>query len=98
MVKFEWRLSKKVDAIMDSECIYPITTKMVTDEMKVGIKLLERELKMMEASGKSVEILGTAKMYREAEESKITEAAVIEGEGSKVILISIGLLKKWDLD
>ena len=36
-------------------------------------------------------------MYREAEERKMTEAVVIEGEGSKIILISIGLLKKWDL-
>ena len=54
MVQFEWRLSTKADAIIDSECTYPITIKTMTDEMKVGIKPLERELKIIEASKKSV--------------------------------------------
>ena len=41
--------------------------KTVTDEMKVEIKTLERELKIIEASGKILEILGTSNMYLEAE-------------------------------
>ena len=64
------------------------------------IKPLERELKITEASRKSLEILGTPKMYLEAEVlggRKMIEAEVLEGEGSKKILISIDLLKKWDL-
>ena len=58
--------STTADAIMDSDCTHPITMKTVTDEMKVEIKPLERELKIIEASRKILEILGMSKMYLEA--------------------------------
>ena len=58
------------------------TQRRQTDEMKVQINPLKRDFTIIEASGKSLEILGTAKMYLEAEvleERKIIEASVIEG-------------------
>ena len=89
--------STTADAIMDSGCTYPISTKTVTDAMKVEIKPLEKELTVIESYGRSLEILGTLTMYMESEAlggRKIIEAAVIEEEGSKEILISLGLMKK----
>ena len=85
---------------MDSGCTYPIKTKTVTDAMKVEITPLAKELTIIEASGISPAILETVKMYLETEVlggKKMIEAAVIEGEGSKEILISLGLMKKSDL-
>ena len=54
----------------------------------------------MEASGKNLEILGTVKFYLEAEVlggRKMVEAAVIRGEGTKEVLVSLGLMKAWDI-
>ena len=48
---------------MYSGYTYPITMKIVTVGMKAEIKPLERELTIIEASWKSLKILGTAKMY-----------------------------------
>ena len=65
--------------------------------MKVTVK---ESLTIDEASGKSLEVLGTVKMFLEAEVlggRKLVEAVVMEGEGSKEILISLDLLNKWDL-
>ena len=64
------------------------------------IILLERDLSIVEASGKFLRILGTVKLYLETEVlgvRKLMEAAVIEGQGFKKILVSLGLMKKWDL-
>ena len=52
---------------MDSGCTHPITTKTVTDAIKVEIEPLKKELTIIEALGKSLIILGTVKMYLEAE-------------------------------
>ena len=92
--------SFKTDTIMDSGCTYPVTTKTVTDEMKDEIKPLKESLTIYEPSGKSLEVLGTEKMFLEAEVlggRKLVEAVVMEGEGSKETLISLDLLNKWDL-
>ena len=59
-----------------------------------------KELTKIEASGNSLEILGTVKMYLKAAVKggrKLLEDAVIEGQGSKETLISLGLMKKSDL-
>ena len=92
--------SFKTYTIMNSGCTYPLTTKTVTDEMKDEIKPLKESLTIDEASGKSLEVLDTVKMFLEAEVlggRKLVEAVVMEGEGSKEILISLDLLNKWDL-
>ena len=54
----------------------------------------------MEASVKYLEILGTVKFYLEADVlrgRKMVEAAGISGEGTKEILVSLSLMKSWDI-
>ena len=61
---------------------------------------LAKELEIVEASGKNLKIMGTVKIYLECEVlggRKLMEAAVIEGEGASEVLVSLGLMKKWDL-
>ena len=44
--------------------------------------------------------MGTIKTYLECEVlggRKLIESAVIEGEGASEVLVSLGLMKKWDL-
>ena len=92
--------STEVAAIMDSGCTHPLTTLTVTDTIKMNITPLERELEIVEASGKNLKILGTVQTYLECEVlggRKMMEAAVIEGEGASEVLVSLGLMKKWDL-
>ena len=82
---------------MDSGCIYSVTTTAVTNEMRAEIRPLKESLTIIEASGKSLEVLGTLKIFLGAEVfggRKLVEAAVIEGEGSKETLISLDLLEK----
>ena len=59
--------STGVAAVMDSGCTHPITTKTVTTGMGMTITPLTRELEIVEASGASLRILGTVKMYLECE-------------------------------
>ena len=85
---------------MDSGCTYPVTTKTITDQMKTEIRPLKESLTIIETSVKSLEVLGTKKIFLVAEVlggRKLVEAAVIEGEGSKETLISLDLLKQWNL-
>ena len=92
--------SSKTDAIIASGCTYPVTMKTVTDNMKAEIKPLRKTLTIIEVSGKSLEGLGIVKMFLEADVlggRKLAEASVTEEEGSKETLISLDLLKKWDL-
>ena len=89
-----------VAAVMDSGCTHPITTMTVTNTLKMEVTPLERELEIVEASGKNLRIMGTIKTYLECEVlggRKLIESAVIEGEGASEVLVSLGLMKKWDL-
>ena len=88
------------DAIMDSGCTYPLTTMTVTQAIKMKVTPLSRELIIVEASGKNLEILGVVRVFLEADVlggRKLVEAAVIRGEGTKEILVSLSLMKSWDL-
>ena len=92
--------STPADAIMDSGCTYPLTTMTVTEATKKKVQPLTSEVIIVEASGKNLEILGTVKFYLEADVlggRKMVEAAVIRGEGTKEILVSLSLMKSWDI-
>ena len=92
--------STSVESIMDSGCTYPLTTTAVTKALNAEIEPLDEPLSIVEASGRLLKILGTVKLYLEADVlggRKLVERAVIEGEGAKEVLISLGLMKKWDL-
>ena len=55
------------EAIIDSGSTHPITTMPVTNAMKVEITPLTKELTIIEASGKSLAMLGTVRRYLESE-------------------------------
>ena len=98
--KINGGISTNVDAIMDSGCTHPLTTMSVTEAIKMKVTPLSRDLVIVEASGKNLRILGTVRMFLEADVlggRKLVEAAVIQGEGSKEVLVSLGLMKSWDL-
>ena len=56
-----------VAAVMDSGCTHPITTMTVTNALKMEVTPLERDLEIVEASGKNLRIMGTVKTYIECE-------------------------------
>ena len=89
-----------VAAIMESGCTHPLTTFTVTEAIRKNINPLTRPIEIVEASGDNLKILGTVQAYLECEVlggRKLVEAAVIEGEGASEVLVSLGLMKKWDL-
>ena len=89
-----------VESIMDSGCTHPITTTGVTKALDIEIEPLEEPLLIVEASGKLLTILGSVKLFLEADVlggRKLVECAVIEGDGAKEVLVSLGLMKKWDI-
>ena len=60
---------------------------------------LKQKLEMLDASNRIMEIIGTPRIFIESDilgGRKCVEAAVIEGE-KKETLISLQLLKRWDL-
>ena len=71
---------------------YPVTTTAVTKEMKAEIIPLKKELTIIEASDKTLEVLGTLKCSWWQGGTKLVEVVGIEGEGSKETLISMDLL------
>ena len=92
--------STEVAAIMDSGCTHPLSTLTVTKALKMETTPLDRELEIVEASGRILRILGTVQFYLQCEVlggRKWMEAAVIEGEGASEVLVSLGLMKKWDI-
>ena len=84
--------SSKTNAVMDSGYTFSMTTTAVTREMKGEIISLREEPNIVEASRKTLEVMGTYKMFLENEVlggRKMVEAAVIKGKGSKETLISL---------
>ena len=74
--KINGGICTEVDAIMDSGCTHPLTTMSVTEATKMKVTV-SRELVIVEASGKNLRILGTVKMFLEADVlggRKMTEA------------------------
>ena len=85
--------------VMNSGCTFPITSTVVAKGIGVEVKPLSGNLEIIDASGKPMDILGTIKMYIDNKilgGRKLVEAAVIESD-KKETLISLDLLKKWDL-
>ena len=84
---------------MDTGCIFPVTTTAIVEGMKAEIIPLIEELDIIDVAGKSLTVLGTCKMFIEKRilsSRKMVEAAVIQGDRRET-LISLQLLKKWDL-
>ena len=77
--------------VMDTDCIFPITSTSVAEGIRGEVKPLNEDLEIIDASGKPMEILGTIKMFidnRILGGWKLVEAAVIQGD-KKETLISL---------
>ena len=89
----------ETDSVMDTGCTYPLTTTAVTEALGIEVKPLTGSLEIIDTSGKALEILGTTRMFIYNPilgGAKLVEAAVIRGD-KKETLISLQMLKKWDL-
>ena len=87
------------DCVMDSGCSFPLTTTAITKALGIEVTPLKQKLEMLDASNRIMEIIGTTRIFIENDVlggRKCVEAAVIEGE-KKETLISLKLLKRWDL-
>lgn len=84
---------------MDFGCTFPITSTAVAKAIGAEIKPLAKSLEIIDALGKIMDIIGTIRMYidnRVLGGRKLVEATVVESD-KKETLISLDLLKKWDL-
>ena len=84
---------------MDNGCTFPITSTAVAEALGVEVKPLTKKLEIIDASDRIMEIIGTIRMYidnRVLGWRKLVEAAVVKSD-KKETLISLDLLKKWDL-
>ena len=84
---------------MDSGCSFPITSTAVAEALGAEVKPLTKKLEIIDASDRIMEIIGTIKMFidnRVLGGRKLVEAAVVRSN-KKETLISLSLLKKWDL-
>ena len=87
------------DCVMDSGCSFPLTSTAVVETLGIEVKPLKEKLVMLDASNRIMEVIGTARIYIDNQVlggRKCVETAVIESS-KKETLISLGLLKKWDL-
>ena len=65
--KLNHGMNSKTDAVIDSRCTYPVKTTAVTKEMKAEIEPLKEACTIIEASGKSLGVLGMVKMLLETD-------------------------------
>ena len=85
-----------------TRCTYPVASLAVIKELKAKITPLTQDLIIVKASRSELPILGTTMIYMKAEvlgeDRKKLEVAVIVGqEGSKEILVSLKLMKVWNV-
>ena len=84
---------------MDSGCSFPITSSAVAEALGAEVKPLTKKLEISDASDRIMEIIGTIKMFIDNQVlggRKLVEAAVVRSN-KKETLISLNLLKKWDI-
>ena len=71
-----------------------------TDIQNLDVEALARSLKIIQADGSALNVIGSSVLYLEAENMKgrrRIECAVIEGNGAREILISLEYLKRWHI-
>ena len=91
------------DLVCDSGCTKTIVSKQICQDLTIQISPLSSSMIITDASGNSLNIIGTAKFYISntqvlGDKRKLIEAAVLEGNTNyREILISLKLLKTWGL-
>ena len=91
------------DLVCDSGCTKSIVSKTICQDLNIPISPLSSNMIITDASGNSLNIIGTAKFYIAnlkvlGDKRKLIEAAVLEGnQNDREILISLKILKTWGL-
>ena len=88
------------DGCFDSGCTNPIVTREVTQDLKMQLDPVINPLKIIQADGSDLNVIGSSVLNLEAENMKgrrRIECAVIEGNGAREILISLEYLKRWNI-
>ena len=88
------------DGCFDSGCTNPIVTREVTQDLKMQLDPVINPLKIIQADGSALNVIGSSILYLEAENMKgrrRIECAVIEGNGAREILISLEYFKRWHI-
>ena len=88
--------------VMDTGCTKPIISEAIVEDLNIQVKPLSRNMTIVDASGRSLDITGTVKVYVSSQaldgRRKLVEAAVLRGNRTdREILISLQLLKTWNL-
>ena len=89
----------QVNTCWDTGCTFPIASLEVINQLKAKITPLTQDLTIVEASGSTLSLLGTASIFLESDVlgggRKEMEVALIEGvEGEKEVLVSLKLMKE----
>ena len=92
----------RVNTCWDSGCTFAIANLEVINQLKAKVIPLTQNLTIVEASGSPLSLLGTAKIFMEAEVlgdgRREIEVAVIQGVGDeKEVLVSLRLMKDWGM-
>ena len=88
------------DGCFDSGCTNPIVTREVTEDLKMKLDPVINPLKIIQADGTALDVIGSVILYLESENLKgrrRNECPVIEGNGAREILISLEYLKRWNI-
>ena len=91
------------DLVCDSGCTKSIISKTICQDQNIPITPLSSYMIITNASGNSLNIIGTAKVYIEnlkvlGDKRRLIEAAVLEGnQNDREILVSLKVLKTWGL-
>ena len=91
-----------VNTCWDTGCTFPIASLEVINQLKAKVTPLTQDLTIVEASGSTLSLLGTASIFLESDVlgdgRKEIEVAVIQGvEGEKEVLVSLKLMKEWGM-
>ena len=88
------------DGYFDSGCTHPLVTREVTEDLKLKLDPVTAPLRIIQADGSALDVIGSVVLYLEAENMKgrrRIECAVIEGNGAREMLISLEYLKRWNI-
>ena len=90
------------DLVADTGCTKPIISEDIVKDLNVQVKPLSKNMTIVDASGRSLDITGTVKLYVSSQalggRRKLVEGAVLRGNSAdREILISLQLLKSWNI-
>ena len=90
------------DLVADTGCTKPIISEDIVKDLNLQVNPLSKNMTIVDASGRSLDITGTVKLYVSSQalggRRKLVEGAVLRGNSAdREILISLQLLKSWNI-